>query len=106
MKDDGSHIATNPRTRLVLTASSNAKLARHVRLKHDTVHQKWILLAPEKILSPNDTALEALQLCDGIRTIRNIADELANSYEASSDDILADILPLLQELADQGHLVA
>ena len=94
-----------PRTRLILSAQSTAKLARHVRLKHDAVHQQWLLLAPEKILTPSETALEVLQLCDGIRTVQAIADELARTYDAPPGAILADILPVLQELADQGYVV-
>ena len=93
------------RVRLVLAEASTPKLPRHVRLKHDAVQQRWLLLAPEKILTPSETALEVLQLCDGARTVQGIAEVLAASYDAPADAILADILPVLQELADQGHLV-
>lgn len=102
----GAGVTTGaPRVRPVLTASSAPKLARHVRLKHDAVRQQWILLAPEKILTPSETAVEVLQLCDGVRTVQRIAEDLARAYAAPADAILADILPLLQDLADQGHLV-
>ena len=95
-----------PRTRLLLTAQSAPKLARHVRLKHDAAHQRWMLLAPEKILTPSETALEVLQLCDGARTVQAMAEHLAASYDAPPDAILADILAVLQDLADQGHLTS
>ncbi len=103
-KSDGKTAKTAARARLVLTASSAPRLARHVRLKHDAVRQQWILLAPEKILTPSETAVEVLQLCDGVRTVEAIAGELARAYAAPANAILADILPLLQDLADQGHL--
>ena len=105
MSADRDRTAGTPRARSVLSAHSKPKLARHIRLKHDAVHQQWMLLAPEKILTPSETALEVLQLCDSIRTVQAIADELARTYDAPPDVILADILPVLQDLADQGHVV-
>ena len=93
-----------PRARLVLSPHSRPKLARHIKLKHDGVRQQWMLLAPEKILTPSETALEVLQLSDGVRTVQAIAEELARTYAALPDAILADIWPMLQDLADQGHV--
>ena len=93
-----------PRTRLLLTAAMAPKLARHARLKHDAAHRRWMLLAPEKILTPSETALEVLQLCDGVLTVQAMAETLACTYDAPPKAILADILAVLQELADQGHL--
>ena len=92
-------------SRTLLTKESMPRVARHAKLRFDETRQRWILLVPEKILNPSDTAVEVLQLCDGVRDMHQIAASLAKSYAAPVDEILADILPLLQSLADKGHVV-
>jgi pyrroloquinoline quinone biosynthesis protein D len=62
------------------------------------------LLAPERILSPDQTAVSVLQLCDGKRTVEEIAAVLANEYSAPVDVIAKDVQELLQDLADKGYL--
>jgi pyrroloquinoline quinone biosynthesis protein D len=91
--------------RTLLTKDSVPRIARHAKLRFDETRQRWMLLVPEKILNPSDTAVEILQLCDGARDVHQIATSIAASYAAPVDDILADILPLLQSLADKGHVV-
>lgn len=92
--------------RLHITAASKPALARHVRLRHDETRQQWLLLAPERLLSPSETAIDVLRMCDGARTVADVAALLAAEYDAPASEILADILPLLQELADQRYLAA
>jgi pyrroloquinoline quinone biosynthesis protein D len=43
-----------------------------------------------------------LKLCDGSRTVEEIAEALARTYDAPKERILADIVSMLQELADKG----
>lgn len=45
-------------------------------------------------------------LCDGSRTVREIATWLAEEYDQSPDVIEADVLELLQELADEQMVAA
>jgi pyrroloquinoline quinone biosynthesis protein D len=92
--------------RLIITAASRPALARHVRLRFDENRQRWIMLAPERLLTPSDTAVAVLQLCHADRSVATIAALLAAEYAASKDTILADIVPLLQDLADKGYLTA
>jgi pyrroloquinoline quinone biosynthesis protein D len=92
------------RTRVEILAATRVKLARHAKLRHDPVQDRWILLVPEKVLHPTETALEALRLCDGQRNVSDVANALAAIYEAPPDAILADIIPLLQDLADKGYV--
>ena len=47
-----------------------------------------------------------LQLCDGKRTVEDIAGELSRAYDAPKDQILADVASMLQELADKGVVKA
>jgi hypothetical protein len=45
-------------------------------------------------------------LCDGNRTVADIAGTLAGSYKAPKETILADAISMLQGLADKGVVVA
>ncbi len=92
--------------RLVLTIASMPKLARHIKLRRDDTRDQWVLLAPERILTPSETAVAVLLQCDGATTVAVIAEKLAAEYDAQSTDILADILPVLQDLADRGYVAA
>jgi pyrroloquinoline quinone biosynthesis protein D len=94
------------RARLLLTAASQPVLARHVKLRFDEKRKQWVILAPERLMTPSETAVDVLNLADGQRTISAIAEALAAEFDAPADAILADILPLLQEMADQGYLAA
>jgi pyrroloquinoline quinone biosynthesis protein D len=76
----------------------------YLKLRHDTGRGRWVLLAPERILSPDQTAVAVLQLCDGQRTVEEIAAKLAEEYSAPADVIEADVLELLQDLADKGYI--
>ncbi len=93
-----------PTRRLVVTAATTPALARHIRLRMDETRQQWVLLAPERLLTPSETAIAVLKLCNGTRTVTDIAVHLAAEFDAPEADILADILPLLQNLADQSYL--
>ena len=97
--------ANEPRMRRELNADATPRIARHAKMRLDETQQRWLLLVPEKVLHLSETAVEVLQLCDGKRTIGTIAAELARTYEAPPEAILADILPVLQDLADKGHVV-
>jgi pyrroloquinoline quinone biosynthesis protein D len=76
----------------------------YLKLRHDAGRGRWVLLAPERILSPDQTAVAVLQLCDGERTVEDIAAKLAEEYSAPADVIEADVLELLQDLADKGYI--
>ena len=93
-----------PRKRLILDGTARPVLPRYVRLHHDAGRGRWVLLAPERIIEPNEIALDVLQLCDGARDMSAIAEELATAYDAAPAEILADITELLQDLADRGYI--
>jgi pyrroloquinoline quinone biosynthesis protein D len=93
-------------TRLVLSPASRPALVRHVRLRFDETRKAWLLLAPERLMTPSETAVDVLKLCDGQRSIEAIAKALAAEFDAPEDAILGDILPLLQDMADNGYLTA
>lgn len=87
-----------------VSEASRPKLPRHVRLKFDETRQVWVVLAPERVLAPDEIAVEVLQLCDGMRSVATMVDQLAVKYAAPRDAIAADVIVMLQDLADKGFL--
>ena len=90
--------------RPTIAADSVPRLPRHVKLRHDKARDRWLILVPERVLVPDDTAVAVLSRVDGARSVRDIAGDLARTYQAPVDVILADSVALLQDLADKGFL--
>jgi pyrroloquinoline quinone biosynthesis protein D len=82
--------------------SSVPSFAPHVHYRFDRVRGQWVVLAPERVLVPDEVAVEILKLVDGRRSAEQIAQGLAAVYDASPEEILADVLELLQDLATKG----
>ncbi len=87
-----------------VSEASRAVLPRHARLKFDETRRVWVILAPERVLAPDEIAVEVLQLCDGKRSVGDVSDQLATKYTAPREAILADVIAMLQDLADKGFL--
>ena len=90
--------------RLLLSPDSRVALARHARLRFDTVRGRWTLLVPEKVMMPDDICVEILQLCDGTTSIEGVTRTLEAKYVAEPGVIAREVLVLLQDLADRGLL--
>jgi len=90
--------------RLIVDRETKPHMPPYLKLRHDAGRGRWVLLAPERILSPDQTAVAVLQLCDGNRTVKEIAAKLAEEYSAPADVIEADVVDLLQGLADKGYV--
>lgn len=91
----GRHISVSETSRPVLP--------RHAKLKFDETRKVWVILAPERVLAPDETAVEVLGLCDG-RSVGAIVDQLAAKYAAERAAISSDVIAMLQDLADKGFL--
>lgn len=95
-----------PRPRNIsVTEASRPILPRHAKLRFDDTRQRWVILAPERVLAPDDIAVEVLQLCDGARNVDDMIDVLAVKYAADRTAIMTDVIAMLQDLADKGFLV-
>ncbi len=77
----------------------------HVRLKFDARRNRWVVQAPERMLVPDEIALEVLKRCDG-RMLGEIIDDLACAFDAPRADIAHDVAALIQTLRQRGLLVA
>ncbi|RMD62678.1 MAG: pyrroloquinoline quinone biosynthesis peptide chaperone PqqD [Alphaproteobacteria bacterium] len=89
---------------VTITETSVPHLPRGVRLSFDRRRGRWVVLAPERVLVPDDIALEVLRRCDGVADVAAIVDDLATAFEAPRGEILGDVQALLQDLADKGVL--
>lgn len=95
---------TSSNRRISVSEATKPVLPRHAKLKFDATRERWVILAPERVLAPDDIAVEILQLCDGARSVADIIDLLAAKYAAPRDAIGADVIAMLQDLADKGFL--
>ena len=87
-----------------VSEASKPVLPRHAKLKFDETRQVWVILAPERVLAPDEIAVEVLKLCDGVRSVGAMVDQLAEKYAAERDAIATDVIAMLQDLADKGFL--
>ena len=90
--------------RRVIDEASAPSLPRHVKLRHDTARGRWVLLAPERVLVPDEIAVEILRRLDGQATVAALADEFAQKYQSPRAEVLGDVIEMLQDLADKGFL--
>ena len=95
---------TTAPARLIVRRETQPHLPAYLKLRHDPGRDRWILLAPERVLTPDQTAVAVLKLCDGKRSVDEIVEVLAKEYSAPADVIRADVLDLLQGLADKGYV--
>jgi pyrroloquinoline quinone biosynthesis protein D len=77
---------------------------RGVKFRFDETRQAWILLAPEKLFTPEGTAVEILKRVDGARTVAEIVNDLAETYKAPRDLIARDAIAMLRDLEAKGVL--
>ncbi|MGR6964441.1 pyrroloquinoline quinone biosynthesis peptide chaperone PqqD [Geodermatophilus sp. URMC 61] len=68
------------------SGADRPRLARHVRLRFDPARGRHVLLTPEAVTVLNGTGAAVLELCDGRRTVREIAAELRGRYAHVDDD--------------------
>jgi pyrroloquinoline quinone biosynthesis protein D len=82
---------------------STPKLPEGVRLRFDKVRDRHVLLYPEGAIALNPTAVSVLELCDGKRTIDDIAAELSAKYGGA--DVRSDVENLVEAIAARGLIV-
>ena len=87
-----------------ITGGAILRFAPHVRFRFDQVRKAWIVLAPERLMLPDEQAVEILRLIDGARDVDAIIDKLAGRFDASREVIAGDVVPMLQDLLDKKVL--
>jgi pyrroloquinoline quinone biosynthesis protein D len=91
--------------RVLVDESSVPRFPRGVKFSFNRQRQQWVILAPERLLVPDDTSVEVLKLCDGTADVNAIVATLIEKYNAPPDVIRKDVVELLQGLADKGFIV-
>jgi pyrroloquinoline quinone biosynthesis protein D len=79
------------------------RLATGARLRYDDVREEHLLLIPEGVVRLNPTAAEVLGLCDGERSLDDIAGVLSARYDGA--DVRDDVVELVDAMAQKGLLV-
>jgi len=79
------------------------RLHPKARLQRDDVRQRDVLLYPEGLVALNATGAEILQLCDGTRSVADVAAVLRQRYGAAG--IEQDVSAFLDGLAAKGLVV-
>ena len=87
-----------------LAPADVVQLAAHAQLRFDGVRQAWMLLGPERVFTPSESAVAILQACDGVASIRQVAQKLAAEFSAPADVIERDCLMVLAMLEAKGYL--
>lgn len=93
-------------TATVLSEDSVPAFPRSVRFRFDDTRSAWVLLAPERVIMPDEIATEVLKLIDASTSVCGIVDKLAQAFAAPREQILPDVLSLLNNLAGRGLIRA
>jgi pyrroloquinoline quinone biosynthesis protein D len=70
-------------------------LSRHVRMRFDRTRDRHVLLSPESVIVLNGTGADILGLCDGRRTVSEVAAELQARYDRVVEDEVTTFLSRL-----------
>jgi pyrroloquinoline quinone biosynthesis protein D len=87
-----------------LAETDRVALPAWVRLSFDPVRDRWVLLAPERVLFPCATSVTIVERLGGGARLGELVDGLAEEFAAPRETISADVRGMLQGLADQGFL--
>jgi pyrroloquinoline quinone biosynthesis protein D len=79
------------------------RLVDGARLQYDDVREEHFLLIPEGAVRLNATAVHVLELCDGERSVEEIAAALSARY--SGADVTDDVRELLGGMRNHGLVV-
>ena len=83
---------------MTLTPMSVPALWRLARLDFDPVRRQRVLLYPEGVVLLNDTGGAILDLCDGDRSVADIATILRERYHC---DVTTDVIDYLSRLVEK-----
>ena len=79
------------------------RLVDGARLQYDDVREEHLLLVPEGAVRLNETAAHVLELCDGRRSLDDIARALSARYDGA--EVHDDVRELVDALAERGLVV-
>ena len=87
---------------MTLDTESVPRLWRLARLDFDRVRQRPVLLYPEGAVFINESGRAILELCDGQRSIADIARVLGERFNV---DVMQDVIEYLSRMIDRDLVV-
>ena len=87
-----------------IALDAHPRLPHGVRLAHSEAQGGWVLLAPERVFKADAIAAEIVKRCSGESTLAEIVDDLAQTYSAPRERVLADVTVMLRTLAEKRLL--
>ncbi len=84
---------------LAAPPSGHPALSRHVRMRFDRTRERHVLLGPESVMVLNPTGADILGLCDGHRSVSDVAAVLRERYDRVVDD---EVTAFLTRLVAKG----
>ena len=87
---------------MTLDTESVPRLWRLARLDFDRVRQRPVLLYPEGAVFINESGRTILELCDGQRSIADIARVLGERFNV---DVMQDVIEYLSRMIDRDLVV-
>ena len=85
-----------------MNAEWRPALAASIRLRHDRVRDKELLVMPERVVVLNPEAGRILRLCDGSRTTTQIVAELTGDFPGAP--VADDVGEFLDRVRGEGWL--
>jgi len=76
----------------LISASVTPRFDYGVRLKHDKVRERYVVLGPEILIELNQTGTAIMSEIDGQSTITDIISRLAARFEVNPNDITQDVI--------------
>jgi pyrroloquinoline quinone biosynthesis protein D len=86
---------------MTIAGDAKPKLPRGVRLTHNEAQGGWVLLAPERVFKADAIAAEIVKRCSGEATVNDIVDDLAKTFNAPRERIMADVTAMLGGLVEK-----
>ena len=78
--------------------SGRPVLSRHVRMRFDRTRERHVLLGPESVIVLNPTGADILGLCDGHRSVSDVAAALRERYDrVVADEVTACLTRLVSK---------
>lgn len=79
-------------------------LVRSPFLAWRIIEGEAVIISPQEreLHSLNEVGTEIWRMADGSRTLRQIAQELSQTYEIAPEEVLPDVLAFTQQLVDKG----
>jgi pyrroloquinoline quinone biosynthesis protein D len=87
--------------RKLISLASKPMVPDYVILRRDEVRGRWVAMAPERLIELDERSLDVLRLCDGTRSVDQLAHELAEAYDAPGKVIAGDVMAFLQDWSDR-----